>query len=375
MFLELRNITAVILCLLLMACSPYVQGSGAESQARSHMNRAAELERSSAYHQAAQEYAMVAEQYPSTSYYKTAVWKAAMLNIHPASPEIDYKAALTWLQVYLELPLSAKEKARATLFVGVLEHINDLETKISSLLREKNTLLAVIKKQTDGIETTNKRVKKLETQLTQTRDELKKMKAVDVQMHRSRVNNSTDESIELPQNTSELNAGEDRIEQLDGHKALIHPNHDSYLIQVSSYTKKEAAIQAAMRLREEGNYGFVSHIHIPEKGDWYRVFVGFYRSFEAAQQAAMKLKKGAYPLSFVVKMPFAIQIGIFSSDAEFKKLEAELRLKGYLAYSMPDESDDNKIRLLVGVFRTEKEAEILTKKLQKEGFTPKVVQR
>lgn len=375
MFLEIRKIIAVILCFLLMACSSQFRGSGAESQALSHMNQAAELENSSAYHQAAQEYAMVAEQYPFTQYYKTAVWKTAMLNIHPSNSQIDYNAALTWLHVYLELPLSAKEKTRATVYVGMIEHINDLETQISSLIKEKNCLQEVLQKQTGIIETANNQSKKLKTELTLTRDELKKLKAVDVQMHKSRVNNSTDESIESPQNTLGLNAGKDRTEQLGGHNALFYQGDHSYLIQVSSYTDKEASVRAAMRLREKGNYGLVSHVHIPEKGDWYRVFVGFYQSFEAAQKAALELKKHAYPLAFVVKMPFAIQIGIFSSGEELKKLEAELQSKGYLTYHMPYQPDNNKIRLLVGVFRTEKEAEKLAKVLQKEGYTPKVVQR
>jgi cell division septation protein DedD len=74
-------------------------------------------------------------------------------------------------------------------------------------------------------------------------------------------------------------------------------------------------------------------------------------------------------------MPFAIQIGISSKDEELKILEADLRSKGYLAYSVLDRLYNNKIRLLVGAFQTEKEAEILTEELQKEGFNPKVVRR
>jgi cell division septation protein DedD len=74
-------------------------------------------------------------------------------------------------------------------------------------------------------------------------------------------------------------------------------------------------------------------------------------------------------------MPFAIQVGISSKNEELKILEADLRSKGYLAYSVLDRLYNNKIRLLVGAFPTEKEAAILTKELQKEGFKPEVVQR
>jgi hypothetical protein len=58
-----------------------------------------------------------------------------------------------------------------------------------------------------------------------------------------------------------------------------------------------------------------------------------------------------------------------------KILETDLRTKGYLAYSILDRLHSNKIRLLVGAFRTEKEAEILAKDLEKEGFKWKVVRR
>ena len=74
--MEGRNVIVIILCFLLAGCLPQFHGFKLESQARSHMERAAALEDSSSYHQAAQEYAIVAERYPSTSYYKHAVWKA-----------------------------------------------------------------------------------------------------------------------------------------------------------------------------------------------------------------------------------------------------------------------------------------------------------
>jgi cell division septation protein DedD len=77
----------------------------------------------------------------------------------------------------------------------------------------------------------------------------------------------------------------------------------------------------------------------------------------------------------VVRKPYAIQVGPSDSDKELKQLEADLRTKGYVTYSIPDRGDNGKIRLLIGAFRTEKEAVRLTKKLQEEGFKPKVVRR
>ena len=366
--MEGRNVIAIILCFLLVGCLPQFRGFKLESQARSHMESAAALEDSSSYHQAAQEYAIVAERYPSTSYYKHAVWKAALLNIHPSNLKIDYGASLFWMKVYLGLSLSSKEKEDATLYVAMLERINDLQTELSSLV-------AVIRKQSNDIMTDAQRLKELEAELEQARDELKKMKEVDVQMQRSRDKSNSSESTALSQKTSELNNAEDNNQQLNTNNALKPQDFYPYTIQVSSHKNKDASIREAMESRNKGNSGFVSHVYVPGKGDWYRIFIGFYRTVEEAEKTAVELKKQGYLHAFVVKMPFAIQIGLSFKDKELKKLEAALRSQGYLAYSVLDRLYDNKIRLLVGAFPTAKEAAILAKELQREGFKPEVVRR
>ncbi len=382
MLMEGRNVIVIILCFFLAGCVSQFRGFKLESQARSHMERAAALEDSSSYHQAAQEYAIVAERYPSTSYYKGAVWKAALLNIHPANSEIDTSAARFWLNVYLGLPLTPEEKENATLYVAMLERINGLQAELSSYVAElssyvaeKDKLLAVTRKQSSDIVTGTQRLRALEAELAKARDELKKLKEVDVLMQRSRDKANSITSLKLAQKASELNNNQDNTQQLNRHDALIHQDFYPYTIQVSSRKNKEASIREAMKIRNKGNSGFVSHAYISGKGDWYRVFIGFYRTVEEAQQVAFELKKQEYVHAFVVKMPYAIQIGISSKNEELKKLEADLRSKEYLAYSVLDRLYNNKIRLLVGAFRTEKEAEILAKELEKEGFKSEVVRR
>lgn len=375
MLMEGRNVTVIILCFFLAGCVSQFRGFKLESQARTHMERAAALEDSSAYHQAAREYAIVAERYPSTSYYKGAVWKAALLNIHPANSKIDTSAALFWMKVYLGLSISSKEKEDATLYVAMIERINGLQAELFSLVSEKEKLLAVTRKQSSDIVTGTQRLGELEAELAKARDELKKMKEVDVRMQRSRDKTNSITSLELAQKASELNNDQDNTQQSSRHNALIHQDFYPYTIQVSSRKNKDASIREAMKIRSKGNSGFVSHAYISGKGDWYRVFTGFYRTIEEAQQAASELKNQEYVHAFVVNMPFAIQIGISSKDEELKILEADLRLKGYLAYSVLDRLYNNKIKLLVGAFRTEKEAAILAKELEKEGFKPKVVRR
>ncbi len=96
---------------------------------------------------------------------------------------------------------------------------------------------------------------------------------------------------------------------------------------------------------------------------------------EDARNAALELKKRKFRDANVVKKPYAIQVGASGSDQELRKLEADLASEGYLAYTIPDTQGTSKTRLLIGAFRRAKEASILMKKLQEEGFKPKVVLR
>ncbi len=374
--MKIRNIIIIVLCLLMTSCSAKIRGLESESKARDFMGRAAALENEEAYHQAAQEYAVVAQHYPSTSYHKLAVWKAALLNIHPANPKIDYVAAHSWLQVYLKLPLSPEEKEVATFYVSMVERVNDLQAELSAMVEEKDKLLEITRKQSSDIELDTKRRKELEADLAHAWDELNKMKAVDVRMHRSKV----EKSVGQPSQSVQKTPGKKNSKGKTTLKSRPHaPSEDQefypYMIQVSSHKIKQDSIREAMILRDKGDSVCISYVRIAGKGYWYRVLVGFYRTPQEAQKAVLELKKREYDHAFVVRPPFTVELGMFSGDEKLKKLEARLISKGYSAYSLPSKAAKNKIRLLVGAFWTEKEAVTVIKDLQKEGFKPKVVRR
>jgi len=374
--MKIRNIIIIILCLLVTSCLSQVQGLESELKAKDYMDRAATLENEGAYHQAAQEYAMVAEHYPSTGYHKLAVWKAALLNIHPANTEINYAAALSWLKAYLKFPLSPTEKETATLYVSMVERINGLQAELSSMVEENNRVMEINRKQSSDLESDTKRRKELEAELAHAWDELQKMKAVDVKMHRSRVDKNLVKPTQSVQKTP-ITKSDNVQKTLQTRQPAptkdqeFHP----YMIQVSSYKSKEDAMREAMILRDKGDSVCISHARIAGKGDWYRVLVGFYRTPEEAQKAVLELKKREYGQAFVVRPPFTVELGFFSGDEKLNKLKADLISKGYSAYSLPNRATKNKIRLLVGAFWNEKEAETVIKDLQKEGFKPKVVRR
>jgi cell division septation protein DedD len=148
-----------------------------------------------------------------------------------------------------------------------------------------------------------------------------------------------------------------------------------YTIQVGSCRNRENAYDLNMMLRKNGFPAFVNSASIPGKGVFHRIFVGYYRTFDETRKAVSQLKdqKDLNPIES--RMPYAIQVGVFDSDQELTSLETSLRSKDYLAYSIPGSNDNNKARLLIGAFRTENEAAILSRKLKDEGIDAKVVER
>jgi cell division septation protein DedD len=376
MLMKIRNVFSIMLCFFMAGCVSVMQGSKAESEAHDFMIRAAAYENAKAYPEALQEYGQVAKRYSSTSYYKRAVWKLAILNIYPENPEINDTASRDWMQAYLKLTLSPGEKQVAVSFVSLLEKNQSLKAELSNINNQKDKIASVAQKRSKELEAGDQRVKELETELAHSYDELQKMKAVDVQMHQSRANNNTGKSSPLIQKAPEPEKNTGKKER-PGRRNVPEKAKEyyPYAIQVGSYQDEKDALQEAKILREKGDPVCVSHARIAGKGDWYRVIVGFYRTPQNAQKAVMELKQREYRNAFVIRRPFTIEIGVFPGDEKLKNIETQLLTNGYSAYTFPSRDADHKFRLLVGAFYTENEAETVTKNLQKEGLKPKVVRR
>ena len=407
--MDYRNFIASVLCFFSVGCSAPLIYYNSELQAQDHMRRAAALENLQEYRQAAKEYAIVAESYSSTNYYQNAVRKAALLNIHPSNSEPDTSTALHWLQIYLTLPLSPEEKESAQLHLTMLKNITRLQSEISRQNADINKLRTIKRKQSGKITADTELMKKLETDLAQVRVQLEEMKEVDLRMHVRRINGPGGKPVEfvnktpaispevdsLPTSTvkhpepgkseeTETTQKDSTLQKNDKGRAPLSDRKDThpkkrgrypYTIQVSSFVQNEDAIRAAVRSGNKGDIGFTSHIHIPGKGDWYRVFIGFYQTRDEAERSALQLKKCGYPHAFAVKMPFAVRIEDPSSDKELIEMEDGLRSKGYLAYRVPDGRNDDRTALLIGAFGTKEETSKLSKSLQKKGYKVSVVQR
>jgi len=413
---------ALVLCFLAFGCSKPLLYLKSELKAGDHMSRAAELEESKDYFQAAKEYAFVADHYPSTSYYQTAVRKAAFLNIRPSYSKMDYKEALKWLRVYLSLPISDAEKEIIQSNIALVKYIERLQIDFSTVCAEKDTiraekakisaendnLLSVTMKQSGKIETGTRQIEELEKTLAQVQDQLDKMKKVDLQIYSEKANGHDSNPAESAQKATELlpetyspGASTAYAKEVDSKPAVItkkivvpqangqdkiqdstennigvkNPSLYPYTIQISSFFRKEDAIHAATELREKGNFSFTSPAVIPGKGCWYRVFIGYYESLNEAKETAFELKEQKYPHAFVSRLPFAIQIEAANSDEELDKTRTELQSKGYLPYSIPDKVHDDNAALLIGAFMTEKEAAKQAWNPQLKEFKPSVVRR
>ncbi len=410
-----RIVLALILCFLFAGCSKPLIYVKTELEARDHMTEAAELEKSEDYSQAAQAYALVAEKYPSTAYYATAVHKAALLNIHPSNSKMDVDGALKWFAVYLSLPISDKEKEFVRSNIALLKKLKNMQMNLAKtssekkkISSEKKNLASLVRKKSGEMEANTLRIKTLESDLSKTQGQLKEMKKVDLQMHTRKVNGNDSQPVEPVQQAvavypeayspaeSVHHAGETEPEDVPTEQKIDNPGKDEkekvlppgstdvkpskpdhypYTIQIYSFFQKEDSLRVAKASRKEGESTFTCPAYIPGKGHWYRVFLGWHRTLKEAKETARKLKKQKYPHALVFKMPFAIRIESDSLEDDLDKIKSELQSKGFLAYGVPGKKCDNKTVLLVGAFKTEEEASQQAWSLREKDFKPIVVRR
>ncbi|MFH2218389.1 MAG: SPOR domain-containing protein [Pseudomonadota bacterium] len=152
-----------------------------------------------------------------------------------------------------------------------------------------------------------------------------------------------------------------------------HPH--PYTIHVASYRDKDVSNRAVEALRTDGFLAFSSCVEIPGKGIWYRIFVDYYETLEAARNAALNLKHKEMVYANTVDKPFVIQVGIFDSESELKKMESDLRAKGHTPYRVPDEAHKGRTKLCIGAYDSIKDAAVEKKNLQNERFPTTVVRR
>ena len=122
------------------------------------------------YHQAADAFSSFAEKHSESNDFAFAARNAAYLYAHPLNTAHDDSASLYWFQRYLTLPLAETERQQATMYVGLLQRIVAMKAEL-------------VKRSVESSSRSN-RTRELETLLKQANDELKKLRDVDVNIHR-----------------------------------------------------------------------------------------------------------------------------------------------------------------------------------------------
>ena len=177
------------LCAVLIAagCSMLSGSSDTDSRAARHMTLADSLERGSFLREATLEYTIVADQYPDVPFYPTAVRKAAILSVNPLNPAANDSVAMHWIDVYLKLPVAAREKESASALAAQLSRISDLREDIVRQSRVADSLGTVVRRQSALLGSQSRRIQELEAGLKQVNDELKRLKEIDLQHSKNRI--------------------------------------------------------------------------------------------------------------------------------------------------------------------------------------------
>lgn len=133
--MKTHRIILVLITLYLVGCTG-TNNSGKNKQeldAAYHINIAESLLIKSLLHKATDEYLFIAKQYSTTKYYPEAVRKTAILYSNPQNPAADDSTSLYWYHVYLALPISDQEKEYTNSSIMLLERIKSLREELRKL--------------------------------------------------------------------------------------------------------------------------------------------------------------------------------------------------------------------------------------------------
>ena len=157
--------------LLLMGCAGLHQFETFRD-ARRHMLAASEMENIQQFNGAVLEYVYVARNFPDSSFYKTAIFKAAMLSGRKDNPDRNLSTSLFWLNEYLKLPLPEQEQESIQFLITLIDQNKKCQDGIAQLQTELQNQQAVISRYDLEIDAFEKQGKKQNTQARQLQEKL-----------------------------------------------------------------------------------------------------------------------------------------------------------------------------------------------------------
>jgi len=165
-------------------CTWFTSSHDPETAAAAHLDAAEMFEKAGDLGNATREYAAVATMYPGTPEYAHAIWKAADLYLNDQNPAANDTASLSLLSLYVSLPVSDGTKTEARLRLSLLERIVALKSSLLRTEHNVDSLVAVARKQSTTITSQSTHLGELENELHQTKDELARLKELDVRLSR-----------------------------------------------------------------------------------------------------------------------------------------------------------------------------------------------
>jgi hypothetical protein len=166
-------------------CSLFNPPHDEEYIAAAHMETAAAHEEAGDLSYATHEYDMVAMLYPNYSLYPQAVINAARLYLNPKNPAASDSSAWTLLTLYLTLHVPEADREGARTQLTLLERAMHLKSIVARNEHSLDSLSLVARKQNTSLSTQGQRIADLENELRQTKEELARLKDVDVRLSRT----------------------------------------------------------------------------------------------------------------------------------------------------------------------------------------------
>ncbi len=182
----LPSLLGTLLILAGWACSTYDAARDVEERVARHMAAADSLERSGNLREAMLEYSLVAQHYPRSNDYPTAVHKTALLSLDPRNPSADDSTAAYWLNAYLQIPNDPPAQQDARIELALLQQISAIRSTVARARLTVDTLQQVVRRQGSQLSSQTQRLQEAEAQLKQAQQELARLKEVDVQLSRTR---------------------------------------------------------------------------------------------------------------------------------------------------------------------------------------------
>lgn len=174
----------VLLGSLIAGCSLFSSSYDADSFAASHMQAAEAFERAGDLSNATRQYAFVVSTFPHFEDYPKAVWRAATLYLNEKNPSADDSSAVSMLTLFLNLPVTEDQLSDARTRLALIERIVTVKSSLARNERSLDSLSQIVKKQTTTLAAQTQHLTELETEVRQTKDELTRLKEVDVQLSR-----------------------------------------------------------------------------------------------------------------------------------------------------------------------------------------------